>query len=124
LTTCINSPDGNQIATGARDGVIRIFDLNRREEVKTLVGHKKAIAALSYFPSGNDLASVAMDNSLILWDLNAGTPRTTLWGGAGESFTGVVVTGDEPLIVAALGDGRLRIWSPSVTDRMPKLGAH
>ena len=112
LATCILSPDGNQIATGARDGVIRIFDLNRREEVKTLEGHKKSSAALSYFPLGNELASVAMDNSLIIWDLNTGNPRTTLWGGADEVFTGVVVTGEEPQIVGALGDGSLRIWGP------------
>jgi tRNA A-37 threonylcarbamoyl transferase component Bud32 len=112
VTTCINSPDGNQIATGARDCVIRIFDLNRREEVIALQGHKKAIASLSYFPDGKEIASVAMDNSLIIWDLITGTPRTTLFGGASESFTGVVVTGEEPLIVAALGDGSLRIWSP------------
>lgn len=112
LTTCVVSPDGNHIATGARDGVIRIFDLNRREEIKTLEGHKKSIAALSYFSDGNELASVAQDNSLIIWDLTKGTPRTTLWGGSEESFTGVVVTGEEPLIVASLGDGSLRIWSP------------
>ena len=112
LATCILSPDGNQIATGARDCIIRIFDLNRREEVKTLEGHKKSVAALSYFPQGNELASVAMDNSLIIWDLNTGNPRTTLWGGADEVFTGVVVTGEEPQIVGALGDGSLRIWGP------------
>ena len=112
LTKCILSPDGNHIATGARDGVIRIFDLNRREEVKALEGHKRSVAGLSYFPQGNELASVAMDNSLIIWDLNTGSPRTTLWGSADESFTGVVVTGEEPLIVGALGDGSLRIWSP------------
>ncbi len=86
--------------------------MNRREEVKTLEGHKKSVAALSYFPQGNELASVAMDNSLIIWDLNTGNPRTTLWGGADDRFTGVVVTGEEPLIVGALGDGSLRIWSP------------
>ena len=112
LTTCILSPDGNQIATGARDGIIRIFDLNRREEVKTLESRKKSVAALSYFPQGNELASVAMDNSVIIWDLNTGSPRTTLWGGADEVFTGVVVTGEEPQIVGALGDGSLKIWSP------------
>lgn len=112
VVVALNSPDGHQLATGSRDCVIRIFDLNRREEVRTLQGHKKPIASLSYFPRGNELASVAMDNSLIIWDLASGAPRTTLWGGAHESFTGVLVTGEEPLIVASLADGSLRIWSP------------
>ena len=112
LSTCILSPDGNQIATGSRDGIIRIFDLNRREEVQTLTGHQKAIAGLAYFPGGTELASVAMDNSLLIWDLTAGNPRQTLYGRSEETFTGVVVTSDEPLLVAGLGDGRVRVWAP------------
>ena len=112
LSTSILSPDGGQIATGSRDGIIRIFDLNRREEVQTLIGHKKPIAGLAYFPGGTELASVAMDNSLLIWDLTAGNPRQTLYGGSEETFTGVVVTSDEPLLVAGLGDGRVRVWVP------------
>ncbi|GEM_PF-1058696 len=112
LSTCILSPDGDQIATGSRDGVIRIFDLNRREEVRTLMGHQKAIAGLAYFPGGTELASVAMDNTLLIWDLTAGNPRQTLYGRSEEVFTGVVVTSDEPLLVAGLGDGRVRVWAP------------
>jgi len=112
LTTCILSPDGNQIATGARDGVIRIFDLNRRDEVKTLTGHRKPIAALAYLPQGTELASVSMDKGLLIWDLGSGAPRTTLYGGASEVFTSVAVTGEEPLMVAGLASGSLRVWAP------------
>ena len=53
-----------------------------------------------------------MDNSLLIWDLTAGNPRQTLYGGSEETFTGVVVTSDEPLLVAGLGDGRVRVWVP------------
>ena len=112
LTTCILAPDGAQIASGSRDGIIRIFDLNRQEEVQSLTAHKKAIAGLAYFPGGTELASVAMDNSLLIWDLMAGNPRQTLYGRSEETFTGVVVTSDEPLLVAGLGDGRVRVWAP------------
>jgi WD40 repeat protein len=108
-----SSPDGNQIATGGRDASIRIFDLNRREEVRKLEGHRKAIAALDYFPRGTELASVAMDNALILWDVQSGAPGSTLWGAKGEVFAGVAVTTDDPLVVAGLADGRLKVWAPA-----------
>ncbi len=112
VTTAAFSADGVHLATGARDCVIRVFDLNRKEEVKTLVGHKKAVTGLCYFPTGNELASVSMDNGVILWDLASGKPRTTLWGGSSESFAGVVVTGEEPLIVGGLTNGGLKVWAP------------
>ena len=77
-----------------------------------LTGHKKTVTSLSYFPDGMEIASVSMDTSLILWSLEAGTPRATLWAGSGEVFSAVCVTGDEPWIVASLGDGSLRVWAP------------
>jgi WD40 repeat protein len=112
LTVAVISPDGSQVASGGRDGAIRVFDLNRREELRVLTGHRKAVAALSYFPRGNSIASVAMDHALVLWDVASGAQRTTLWGAKGESFASVVTTGEEPLVVAGLADGSLRVWAP------------
>jgi serine/threonine protein kinase/WD40 repeat protein len=112
LSVVAMSPDGSQVAAGGRDCAIRIFDLNRKEELRVLTAHRKAISALSYFPHGLQLASVAMDHAVILWDTATGAQRATLWGAKGEVFAGVVTTGEEPLIVAGLGDGSLRVWGP------------
>jgi hypothetical protein len=112
LTAAVISPDGSQVASGGRDGAIRIFDLNRREELRVMAGHRKAVAALSYFSRGAALASVAMDHALILWDVPTGAQRTTLWGAKGETFASVVTTGEDPLVVAGLTDGSLRVWAP------------
>ncbi|HSF20080.1 MAG TPA: serine/threonine-protein kinase [Vicinamibacteria bacterium] len=107
------SPDGDFIATGGRDCTVHMFDLLRREEGKPLTGHKKSIAGLAYFPGGAELASVAMDSSLVIWNADTATARATLWGGPDDCFVGVCITsGDEPWIVAGLGDGGIRIWAP------------
>ncbi|HEY7699348.1 MAG TPA: protein kinase, partial [Vicinamibacteria bacterium] len=111
-TVAAISPDGSQVASGSRDCTIRIFDLNRKEELRVLTGHRKAVTALFYFPQGTEIASVAMDHSVILWDVASGAQRTTLWGAKEEVFASVVATGEEPLIVAGLADGSLRIWAP------------
>ncbi len=112
LCAVVISPDGSQVASGGRDGAIRIFDLNRKEELRVLTAHRKAVSALSYFPQGTEIASVAMDHSVILWDVATGAQRTTLWGAKGEVFASVVTTGEEPLVVAGLADGSLRVWAP------------
>jgi WD40 repeat protein len=112
LSAAVVSPDGNQVASGGRDGTIRIFDLNRKEELRVLTAHRKAVSALAYVPQGTEIASVAMDHAVILWDVATGAQRTTLWGAKGEVFASVVVTGEEPLVVAGLADGSLRVWAP------------
>jgi WD40 repeat protein/tRNA A-37 threonylcarbamoyl transferase component Bud32 len=112
LTVAVASPEGGQIATGSRDGKIRIFDFERKEEVRVLAGHRKAVAALSYFPRGGEIASVAMDHAVALWDAGTGAQRATLWGAKGEVFASLVTTGEEPLVVAGLTDGSLRVWAP------------
>jgi tetratricopeptide (TPR) repeat protein len=112
LSAVVISPDGTELASAGRDGTIRIFDLDRREELRVLNAHRKAVSALSYFPQGTEIASVAMDHSVILWDVATGAQRATLWGAKGEVFASVVVTGEEPLVVAGLVDGSLRVWAP------------
>ena len=106
------SPEGSHIASGGRDGGIRIFDLVRKEEIRVLSGHRKPVSAVSYLPHGTEIGSVAMDHAVILWDVAKGAQRATLWGAKGEVFAGVVVTGEEPLVVAGLADGSLRVWAP------------
>lgn len=112
VSAAVLSPDGNQLATGGRDCTIRVFDLNRREEIRVLTGHRKSVSALCYFLQGSEIASVAMDNSVILWDVVSGSQLATLWGATGEVFASVVVTGEEPLVVAGLAEGTLRVWAP------------
>jgi WD40 repeat protein len=112
LTMVAVSPDGSHIASGGRDGAIRIFDLVRKDEVRVLSGHRKAVSALSYLPHGTEIGSVAMDHAVILWDAATGAQRATLWGAKGEVFASVVATGEEPLVVAGLADGSLRVWAP------------
>ena len=106
------SPDGSQVASGGRDSTIRIFDLHRKEELRVLTAHRKAISAISYFSEGLEFASVAMDHAVVLWDAATGAQRATLWGAKGEVFASVVTTGEEPLVVVGLADGALRVWAP------------
>ncbi len=112
LTVVAPLADSGEVASGGRDGAIRIYDLGRKEELRVLTAHRKPVSALSYFARGASIASVAMEHAVILWDAATGAQRATLWGAKGEVFASVVTTGEEPLIVAGLADGSLRVWAP------------
>jgi WD40 repeat protein len=60
------SPDG-MLAVGG-DPRIQVFDLERRQLLATLWGHKGPVKCLTFHPSGMVLMSAADDDTVRLWD--------------------------------------------------------
>src|SRR4030095_3415057 len=61
------SPDGQLLAVGTWEGVVRLLAMPTGRQVAGLVGHKRAVTSLSFSPDGATLASVSDDNSVRLW---------------------------------------------------------
>jgi WD40 repeat protein len=60
-------PDGNTLATGCQDGVIRLWDLGRGVMTQEMPDHGSSIRALCFSADGRRLASGASDGRAILW---------------------------------------------------------
>jgi WD40 repeat protein len=98
------SPDGHWIATGADDGLLRLFGSNG--QVAGAFPHPRAVLDVLFRADGRVLASCAGDGAARLWNargelgarLNHGSPVTS------AAFTpgGLLVTGGS--------DGRARVW--------------
>lgn len=69
LVALAASPDGSQIASGAQNGMIKLWDAEARKVTKTLPGHPATVKGLAFSHSGKRLASASSDGSLRLWDL-------------------------------------------------------
>ena len=54
-----SSPDGRRFATGASDGLIKIWDAASHQELATLRGHEDLIRNLAFTPDGDHLVSVS-----------------------------------------------------------------
>ncbi len=67
---CDFSPDGNTIATGCRDGVVRVFNATTGVQERQLVGHMGRTWDLKYDPAGMVMTAGA-DGTLRRWDLSA-----------------------------------------------------
>ncbi len=109
-STMAISPAGDLLACGERDGSIRLFQLESRSQLLRLEGHSKTVSSLAFLPDGRRLVSVALDNGLVLWDISSGLQITTLWGGADECFTSVIVIDQGQHLLCGLTDGRIRVW--------------
>jgi WD40 repeat protein/3',5'-cyclic AMP phosphodiesterase CpdA/type II secretory pathway predicted ATPase ExeA len=89
-------PDGSTIlATGAEDGMVRLWDLRTRERIASLGGHNNEIHTLAFAEPTSDgtlLASGSDDGIVRTWNAQGGRQLATVTG-----------TGDTRLQALALG---------------------
>ncbi|CAX44269.1 transcriptional repressor TUP1-homologue, putative [Candida dubliniensis CD36] len=102
------SPDGNLLATGAEDKLIRIWDLSTKRIIKILRGHEQDIYSLDFFPDGDRLVSGSGDRSVRIWDLRSSQCSLTL--SIEDGVTTVAVSPDGKLIAAGSLDRTVRVW--------------
>ena len=65
------APDGKSVAVFGFDGVIKIYDIESRERIASLVGHSGWGFGMAYSPDGTRMASGALDNRMFMWNLES-----------------------------------------------------
>jgi WD40 repeat protein len=101
VTALAFSPDGQELASGSRDGSVRIWDLATGWPLDVLTGHTADVDALSFTPEGKRVVScqsVLCIPETRLWSLKTGDCIRT-WDGAYDV---------EALAAACTTDGSLR----------------
>ena len=77
------SQDGNRLATGTREGRIRLWDTMTGKRWMDLKGPAVSILALAFSPDGKIIVSGCTDNTVQLWDTEKGIKLATLLGHIG-----------------------------------------
>jgi WD40 repeat protein len=115
------SPDGKWLACAA-DRAIRIWDLEKKLQVKVLEGHTGGVYSLGLSKDGKLLASGSMDGTARLWD-------TTTWGeiGAlkhGTNVYSVAFTPDGTRLACACANNTIRLWDIATRQQVVDLRGH
>lgn len=104
------SHDGRWVATGARDGTARLWDLKARRQVAVLKDHQSRVFALAFSPKGDLLATGGRDKMVRLWRVPSGKPAGVLSGHAAP-VVGVAISRDGSRLASTSGNRRIRIWT-------------
>jgi len=64
------SPNGQYVAAGSMDAVVRIWDVSTGQLVERLRGHWGGIRSIAFTPDGKGLVSGSLDKTLKFWDLS------------------------------------------------------
>ncbi len=118
------NPDGRTVASGGRDGIVRIWDIATGEQTAQLTGHTGTVLAVAYSPGGSTLAAGGGgDNIVRLWHTGTGQERAQLTGHA--SLIRTIAYSPDGTVLAAGGDYRaICLWDTATGQQTAELTGH
>ena len=102
-------PGGARIASGSDDGTIRIWDVTKGKEVRSIDSGHGWVLSLSYDPDGELLASGGRDGTVKIWGPKSHEPIETLPGHPWW-VTSVAFHPGGGLLASAGDDPTIRLW--------------
>ena len=102
------SPDGQTLASGSDDGIIKLWS-REGQLLQTLKGHESSVISVSWSPDGKTLASGSDDKTIKLWS-REGQLLQTLKGH--ENWVNSVSwSPDGKTLASGSGDKTIKLWS-------------
>ena len=109
VTTVAYSPDGETLASGSHDSMVKLWDTATRRSRETLAGHTARVTSVAFSPDGSRLASGSWDRTVILWDLSNNRPIASLTGNQ-HAVISVAFSPDGGTLAVGLSGGIIKLW--------------
>jgi small GTP-binding protein len=109
VKSMVFDPRGATLASGSRDGTVKLWDARRGKLLRTLEGHMGAVRGVAFNPQGGTLASGSDDCTIKLWEAQSGELLRTLNGHRGWVWSVAFDPQGETLASGSIDDG-LKLW--------------
>jgi hypothetical protein len=105
------SSDGRRaLSGGAKDPLVRLWDVKTGAGLKHLSGHKESVTDVVFLPGDRQALSCSRDQTLRLWDLDSGKEIRVFRGHTGH-VQKVAISRDGRYALSASQDKTVRLWN-------------
>lgn len=120
---------GEILASAHDDKTIKLWDLNSKQLISTLIGHSQAVKSVAFSPDGQLLASGSDDKTIKLWDVNTLKEICTLSGHShavkSVAFSPCHFTGETSVLLASGSwDKTVKLWDVKTASAVCTLSGH
>ncbi len=105
----VTTAKGPRLASGGADKIVKLWNLDTLDRIRTYRGHRDAVSALAFSPDGALLASASRDGNIRIWSTGSGRTLRRLYGHRGR-VGGLSFSPDGKTLASSGADGQLRIW--------------
>jgi WD40 repeat protein/serine/threonine protein kinase len=109
VTSVAFQPNGKLVASGSRDGTVKLWDRGTGREHSTLQVARSDVNDVTFSPDGATLASASSDGKVKLWDAATGKVVATLAGHTSYVFA-VAFSPDGKWLASGSHDKTVRLW--------------
>ncbi|MEO8073825.1 MAG: caspase family protein, partial [Acidobacteriota bacterium] len=117
------SPDGKVLASAGKDKTVKLWDVETRQEIRTLNGHSDWINSVAFSPDGKLLASASKDETIKLWNVENGQEIKTL-AGHSDWVRAVAFSPDGKILASAGKDKTIKLWNVETGTEIKTLSGH
>ncbi len=110
------SPDGKRLASAGWDQTVMVWEVETRQLMGTLRGHKDQVNSVCWSPDGTRLASASHDRTIRIWDMERLEETNTIRGHAAP-VPALAWNPDGTRLASASLDGIVKLWAPERRER-------
>lgn len=99
------------IASGDARGLIIVWNLKTRQQIKVLQGHRDAINSIAFSPTSHILATGSDDSTIKIWNIKTGQEFEEINWEQSTSVSSVAFSPDGNLIASGSNDGKITLWN-------------